>query len=99
MVEATFPSRSRLSIRTVIDPKIGESQIVINGEELGDSGSTLSKDLQHSQVKALAPGDNRQFSVVLGGHFKEPATYRVSWKGAGFQSSEIVIRILPDKAR
>jgi hypothetical protein len=36
--------------------------------------------------------------VVLGDYLKEPGLYRVSWKGAGFQSSEIVLRVLPEKA-
>jgi hypothetical protein len=82
----------------VIDPKIVESRIVINGKELADSGLILRSGLQGSQFKALSPGDHLQFGVVLRKHFQEPGTYRVSWKGTRFQSPEIVIRILPDTA-
>ena len=83
----------------VIDPQIAESRILINGAELSVSGSILSTGLKDAQVKALSPGNNLQFGVALGDHFTEPGTYRVSWKGTGFQSPEIVIRVLPEKAR
>ena len=41
----------------------------------------------------------REFDCLLGDQFKEPATYRVSWKGAGFRSSELVFRVLPKQSR
>ena len=82
----------------VIDPKIAESHIVINGKELTDSGSILKRSLKDATIRALSPGDTLQFGVVLGDYLKEPGLYRVSWKGAGFQSSEIVLRVLPEKA-
>jgi len=83
----------------VIDPKIPESQIVINGKELSDSGMILSSVQKGTRFKALPPGESLQFDCLLGDQFKEPGVYRVSWKGSGFQSSEIVLRILPDEAR
>ena len=70
----------------VIDPKIPESRIVINGKELSDSGLILSSVQKGSRFKALSPGESLQFDCLLGDQFKEPAIYRVSWKGAGFQS-------------
>jgi hypothetical protein len=82
-----------------IDPKIAESRIVINGKELADSGLILSGGLKDAQVRALSSGDNLQFAVGLGDHFTEPGTYRVSWKAAGFQSPEILLRILPEKSQ
>jgi hypothetical protein len=83
----------------VIDPKISESHIVINGKELVDSGSILKRSLKETTIRALSPGDTSQFGVVLGDHFNEPGLYQVSWKGVGFQSSEVALRILPEKAR
>jgi hypothetical protein len=82
----------------VIDPKISESQIIINGKELTDSGVILSRVQQGLRFKALSPGDSLQFSLSLVEQFREPGTYRVSWKGAGFASPEIVLRILPEDA-
>jgi hypothetical protein len=81
-----------------IDPKIPESRIVINGKELSDSGMILSSVQQGARFKALSPGESLQFSVSLGDQFKESGTYRISWKGAGFESPDIVVRILPEKA-
>ena len=80
----------------VIDPKITESHIVINGKELVESGSVFGSVPKDVGIKPLAPGEGLQFSVLLGDHFKEPGIYQVSWKGVSFQSSEIVFRILPD---
>jgi hypothetical protein len=82
----------------VIDPKIAESRIIVNGEELADSGFLASSVRGDARSQALSPGDSLQFGILLGDHFTEAGTYRVSWKGTGFQSSEIVLRILPEKA-
>jgi hypothetical protein len=82
----------------VIDPKIPESQILINGKELGDSGLILRSVQKGTRSEALPPGASLQFSLPLGDQFKEPGIYRVLWKGSAFQSSEIVLRILSDKA-
>jgi hypothetical protein len=83
----------------VIDPKIPESRIVINGKELSDSGMILSSVQTGAHSDALSPGESLQVDCLLGDQFKEPGIYRVSWKGAGFQSSEIVLRILPKENR
>jgi hypothetical protein len=83
----------------VIDPKIADSQIVINGKELTDSGLIFSGVQKGARSRALSPGDSLQFSFPLGDQFKEPGTFRISWKGAGFHSPEIVLRILPEGAR
>jgi hypothetical protein len=82
----------------VIDTKIQESRIKINSEELADSALVLGRVSTDASFKALSPGDSLQFSLLLGDRFQAPGTYRVSWKGAGFQSSEIVLRIVPEKA-
>jgi hypothetical protein len=81
----------------VIDPKIAESRLVINGKELAGSGPILSSGLKDAQINTLSPGGNLQFGIALGDHFKEPGTYRVAWKGAEFQTPEIVLRVLPDR--
>jgi hypothetical protein len=83
----------------VIDPKIAESRININGKELAGSGLILSGLANDAPLKVLAPGETRQYSLLLGDHFKETGTYRIYWKGDDFQSPEIVLRILHEKAR
>jgi len=63
----------------VIDPKIADSRIVINGMERTDSGIIFSGVEKGSRFKALSPGDSLQFSLPLGDRFMEPGTYRISW--------------------
>jgi hypothetical protein len=82
----------------VIDPKIADSRIVINGKERTDSGLIFSSVEKGGRFRALSPGESLQFDCQLGDRFKEPGTYRISWKGADFRSPEIVLRILPEKA-
>ena len=82
----------------VIDPKIADSRIVINGKERTDSGLIFSSVQKGDRFKALSPEDSLQFDCQLGDQFKEPGTYRISWKGADFRSPEIVLRILPEEA-
>jgi hypothetical protein len=84
---------------TVIDPKIADSRIVINGKECTDSGLIFSSVEKGTRFKALSPGESLQFDCQLGDQFKEPGTYRTSWKGADFRSPEIVLRVLPEEAR
>ena len=81
----------------LIDPKIPESRIVINGKELSDSGLILSSVQKGTRFKALPPGENLQFDCLLGDQFKEPATYRVSWKGAGFHPQKSCSESCPKK--
>jgi hypothetical protein len=83
----------------VIDPKITDSRIIINGKELSNSELVLSSVQKSARSGALAPGESCQFVCLLGDQFKEPGIYRVSWKGAGFQPREIVLRILPEGIR
>jgi hypothetical protein len=83
----------------VIDPKIADSHIIINGKELTNSESVFGGVPKDARFKALAPAESLQFNFPLRDDFKEPGTYRVTWKGTGFQSSEIVLRLLPEKAR
>jgi hypothetical protein len=83
----------------VIDPKIADSLITINGKQVAASGLILSSVAQGARSQALSPGGSLQFDCLVGDQFKEPGIYRVSWKGSGFQSSEIVLRILPEANR
>jgi hypothetical protein len=80
----------------VVDPKIGASRILIDGQELADSGFILSNGPKDARFEALPPKDHLRFGYALGDYFRGPGVYRVSWKGEGFDASEIVIRVLPE---
>jgi type II secretory pathway pseudopilin PulG len=83
---------------TSIDPKIGESKIVVNGKELAGSALILGNGPRDARFEALPPGEHLQFGYALGDYFKEPGIYRVSWQGEHFQTPEIVFRVLPAEA-
>ena len=76
-----------------------ERLVAINGKELSDSATILSSVQEGAPFKALPRGESLQFDRLFGDQFKQPGVYRVSWMGAGFQSSEIVLRVLPELAR
>jgi hypothetical protein len=78
-----------------IDPKIAESRININGQDLADSARILGNVPRDTRYGALLLGDHLRFESALGDHFNRPGVYRVSWRGEGFQSPEVVFRVLP----
>jgi hypothetical protein len=82
-----------------VDPKVGESRIVVDGAELADSGLILGNGPRDARFAALPPGGHLRFGYALGDHFRQPGVHRVSWRGAGFRSPEVVIRVLPDEAK
>jgi hypothetical protein len=76
----------------------GGWQIVIDGEELKDSdfifGNGPSPDGGYGILK---PGESYELGkgLDLSKYFPEEREYRVSWKGKGFQSSTITVKITP----
>jgi hypothetical protein len=76
----------------------GSWQIVIDGKELKDSDSIFGNGLQPvGGWGVLKPGESFQFGkgLALSNYFSDEREYKVSWKGKGFQSSTIVVRITP----
>jgi hypothetical protein len=82
-----------------IDPKIAESRIVINGQDLADSARILSDSPRDTRYSALPPGGYLRFVYALGDHFERPGVYRVSWRGECFRSPEVIFRVLPRSGR
>jgi hypothetical protein len=83
----------------VVDPKLAESRILINGKVLEESGLILGNGPRDARARALGPGDHLRLAYALGDFFKKPGTYRVSWRGTNFQSSDVVFRVLGDEKR
>jgi hypothetical protein len=80
-----------------LDPQIGQSRIIINGEELSDPGLLFNNGPRDSRFRALPPGATLQFAYALGSHFEKPGVYRVWWRGEQFRSPEVVFRVLTDE--
>ena len=73
-------------------------QIVIDGKELKESDIIFGNGLRPvGGWGVLKPGQSFQFGKGLGlsNYFPEEREYKVSWKGKGFQSSTIIVRITP----
>ena len=85
--------------RATIDPKVGESRIVVDDVELADSALILGNGPRDARFAALPPGGHVRCGCALGDHFREPGVHRVSWRGPNFQSPEVVVRVLPDEAK
>lgn len=82
----------------IIDPKIESSKIIINGEELENSGFIFGNGIRSKNWNALAPGDALRFSLGLNEYFKKPGIYKVSWKGENFHAAEIIFRVMPSRS-
>jgi len=73
-------------------------QIVIDGKELKESDIIFGNGPRPvGGWGVLKPGESFQFGKGLGlsNYFPEEREYKVSWKGKGFQSATIVVRITP----
>jgi hypothetical protein len=82
-----------------IDPAVSRSRLVVNGQELKDSGMVQGNDPPDPRFVTLPAGDHLQFVRNLGDLCQSPGTYRISWRGERFQSPEIIVCVLPVKAR
>lgn len=76
----------------------GGWRIIIDGEELKDSDFIFGNGPQpDGGYGTLKPGESYQFGkgLELSRYFPEEREYKVSWKGKGFQSSTITVRVTP----
>ncbi len=80
-----------------VDPKIGESHLLINGVEPKDWDDTINNGIRTTRFEALPPGENLEFTYALGDYFREPGIYKVVWKGKDFESPVMTLRVLPAK--
>jgi len=72
-------------------------RIIINGKQLNESNTSRMFGNGSRMEDTLPPGGHAQVAKAMGVYFKEPGTYKVSWKGKTFASPEIVFRVLPRK--
>jgi hypothetical protein len=82
-----------------VNPDIGSSRLLINGEELEDWPFIIANGIRDDWWDALPAGEQLTFTYDLKSHFRKPGIYRVSWRGKYFQGPEIVFRIVPKRAK
>ena len=78
----------------------GAWKIVIDGKELKDSDIIFGNGPGPvGGYGILKPGESYEFGkgLELSRYFPEEREYKVSWKGKGFQSSTITVRVTPKR--
>ncbi len=91
-IELTFLRRNDSNART---PQAGDLKIVIDGKDLTESDLIFGNGINvEARYQPLAPGQEYSFNIGLdiAQYFPEHRDYRVSWKGADFQSEAILVR-------
>ncbi len=79
----------------VVDPDLDASQLLINGKPLPEWRVIIGNGPEPKNRHALPPGQRISFGYEFGRHFTKPGIYKVVWKGKGFESPEIIFRVLP----
>jgi hypothetical protein len=81
-----------------LDVEAGSWRIVINGGERNDSGMIFGNGPEpEGGYKVLKAGESYEFGKALpiAEYFPPKGQYKVSWKGAAFQSPTINVTITP----
>lgn len=79
------------------DANVESSRLIVNGKALVDWPFIVANGPRDARWKSLPPGEHLEFAYDFSEYFTAPDTYRVTWKGDGFESAEMVFRILPPK--
>ena len=82
---------------STVNPGIDGSKLVINGQEWPESALLFGNGPRDSRYEALPAGDYLLFGSKTDTLFTEPGTYVVSWRGAGYESASITVRVLPQQ--
>jgi hypothetical protein len=81
-----------------LDVEAGSWRLVRNGKELNDSGMLFGNGpMPVGGYRILKPGESYEFGKALpiAEYFPSNGQYKVSWKGAAFQSPTITVTITP----
>jgi hypothetical protein len=78
-----------------IDPQVDSSRLLINGMEMADWKFLVNNGPRSEEFDSLPPGQKLLFAMAMGRYFTEPGIYTIKWKGAEFESREVVFRVLP----
>ena len=83
---------------TPLNVESGSWRIVINGSELNNSGMIFGNGPEPvGGYKVLKPGETYEFGKALpiAEYFLPNGQYKVSWKGAAFQSPSVTVTLTP----
>jgi uncharacterized protein affecting Mg2+/Co2+ transport len=83
---------------TPVDVEVRSWRIVVNGKDLNDSGMIFGNGPGPvGGYRVLNPGESYEFGKALpiAENFLPNGQYKLSWKGAAFQSPTIAVTITP----
>jgi hypothetical protein len=83
---------------TPVDVEVASWRIVVNGSELSDSAMIFGNGPEPvGGYRILKPGETYEFGKALSiaRYFLPNGQYKVSWKGAAFQTPTISVTITP----
>jgi len=75
---------------------IADSKLIVNGKAMENSAFVFGNGPRpRRDWETLRPREVYSFGIYLGRDFQKPGTYRILWKGSGFESPEVSFRVLP----
>jgi hypothetical protein len=80
---------------STVDPKIGSSQLLINGKEAKGWSMVINNGPRTSDFVSLRPGRSLNFGIALKEYFMNPGVYTAGWRGEKFKAQPIMFRVLP----
>lgn len=79
--------------KAVIDPKITESVLIIDGKPFEQSAMLFGNGPRDARFSALPPGDKIEFTYPLGYYFRKPGKHVLVWRGKTFEEVKIDVDV------
>ncbi len=76
----------------------GSWKIIINGEEVAESGFIFGNGPEPTGGWGTLPAGGSFIlgkALSMGKYFNKPGIYEVGWKGVGFSAKPVIVRVLP----
>jgi hypothetical protein len=78
-----------------VAPRIEASKLLVNGAEVSLAGIGMGP--RDFRWDTIPPNEFLTRTWSLGDAVAKPGVYKVRWKGDGFESNEVIVRVLPRK--
>lgn len=76
-----------------LDPKITESELIVDGKELPDSAFLFGNGPRDARFTGLPPGEALHFTYALGSKFTKAGIYTLGWRGKNFEAEPITFTV------
>jgi hypothetical protein len=76
-----------------INPDVDRAELFVNGKAVDEVRFIV--EVRDWRWKSLPPKQYITFKRNNARYFKEPGTYRLTWRGQRFESPEVIFRVVP----